>query len=477
MDGRGGEAVAIDVPAWARSVLDALEHAGFEAWCVGGFVRDALLGREAYDVDVATSAAWTDVRDVFRGLGAAVIETGTKHGTVTVRSHGRNVEVTTYRADGAYEDGRHPSSVSFVRSIREDLARRDFTMNALAYHPDRGLLDPFGGVRDARAGVVRAVGDPEQRFREDALRMLRAIRFVSQLGFRVDARTEDALFSQASGLRALSAERVSHELDGILCGVRAHDALVRYVDVLGEVLPELLPLKGFEQHNPYHVHDVLEHTAWAVQRTRPDLRVRWAALLHDLGKPSCFTRGVDGRGHFYGHPARSVEIARGVLGRLRRSSRFSADVLALVELHDVDVAATPRAVKRALRRLDGREDLLRDLCELKRGDARAQSELAAGKERQADAVERVLDAVIAAGEAFSAKDLAVDGRDVLDAGVPAGPAVGRVLDAALDAVIDGTVPNERSALLAFVAERARHAGEERPGKGSPCAEEKIPKST
>lgn len=454
MAGMGEDTAArIEAPGWALDVLRALEAAGHEAWFVGGFVRDALLGRPAADVDVATSAFWEEVRDVFRARGMAVIETGVRHGTVTVRSAGRNVEVTTYRADGVYEDGRHPSSVSFVRNIREDLARRDFTMNALAYHPQRGLFDPFDGAADVRAGVLRAVGDPQRRFSEDALRVLRAVRFVSQLGFSVEERTEKALFASAAGMRALSGERISHEMDGILCGSHAHAALVRYVDVVGAVVPEVLPMKGLDQRNPYHVHDVLEHTAWAVERTRPDLRVRWAAFLHDVGKPDCFTVGPDGRGHFYGHPARSVELARGILRRMRKSARFTADVLALVELHDADVAPTPKAVKRTLRKLDGRADLLRDLCELKRGDARAQSALAAGKERAADEVERALDEVLAAHEAFSLKDLAVGGRDVLALGVPAGPEVGRALSAALDAVVDGAVENDHEALARFLRER------------------------
>lgn len=449
----------IEIPAWAAFVLDALEDAGYEAWCVGGFVRDALLGRPAADVDVATSARWTEVRDLFTARGCAVIETGAKHGTVTVRSAGHNVEVTTYRSDGSYRDGRHPDAVSFVSTIEEDLARRDFTMNALAYHPQRGLLDPYGGARDIAAGSVRAVGDPDARLREDALRVLRAVRFVSQLGFSVEPATEAALRRQAGGMRALSGERVSHELDGILLGACPHRALTAYADVLAAVLPELEPLRGFEQHSPYHCYDVLEHTAWAVERTKRDALVRWAALLHDLGKPSCFTIDEAGVGHFYGHPQRSVELARGVLRRLHKSARFSADVLALVGAHDVDVVPTPRAVKRLLRRLDGRPELVRAFCELRRGDARAQSERARWKVEQADDVERTLDALLAEGVAFCVRDLSIGGRDVMALGVPPGPLVGAALEAALDAVVDERVPNEARALRAFVRSWAEGAGQ------------------
>lgn len=444
------DAVKAAVPAWALFVLDELESAGFEAWFVGGFVRDALLGREAYDVDVATSAAWERVRDVFSAQGVTVIETGAKHGTVTVRSAGHNVEVTTYRVDGAYADGRHPDSVSRARSIEEDLARRDFTMNAVAYHPRKGLLDPFGGIGDMRRRVIRAVGDADARLQEDALRVLRAVRFASQLGFAVEPKTEDALFRCANGIAALSGERVSHEMDGILCGMSVHDAIMRYARVVGIVIPELLELEGLDQRNPYHVYDVLEHTAWAVQHTRPDLLVRWAAFLHDFGKPSCCTVDENGRGHFYGHPACSVELARGVLKRMRKSARFSADVLTLVEWHDADIAPTPKSVKRMLARLDGRADVLRALCELKRGDARAQSERARGKLENASAVERTLDEVLAANEAFTVRDLEMNGEDVLALGVPRGPEVGRALQAALDAVIEGRLPNEREALRSFV---------------------------
>lgn len=449
----------IEIPAWAAFVLDVLEDAGHEAWCVGGFVRDALLGRPAADVDVATSARWTEVRNLFAARGCAVIGTGAKHGTVTVRSEGRNVEVTTYRSDGTYHDGRHPDAVSFVSSIEEDLARRDFTMNALAYHPKRGLFDPYGGARDIAAGAIRAVGDPDARLREDALRVLRAIRFSSQLGFLVEPKTDAALRRQAGGMRALSGERVSHELDGILLGDRPHRALMRYADVLTVVVPELESLRGFDQRNPHHCHDAYEHTAWAVELTRPELLVRWAALLHDLGKPACFTVDEAGVGHFYGHAQRSVELARGVLRRMRKSARFSADVLAVVEAHDVDVVPAPSAVKRMLRKLGGRPELLCALCELKRGDALAQSELSRWKVEQADAVERVLEAVLAEEAAFRVSDLSIGGRDVMALGVPAGPEVGAALEAALDAVVDERVPNEGSALCAFVRawadERAR----------------------
>ena len=447
---------ALPVPPQARRVIEVLEAAGFEAWCVGGFVRDSLLGRPVSDIDIACSALWPQTEETCLAAGMRVHRTGEKHGTVTVVCDDAAFEVTTFRVDGAYSDARHPDEVRFVRSLKEDLARRDFTINAMAYHPLRGLADPFGGLEDARRGIIRTVGDPAQRFGEDALRILRACRFSSQLGFSLDGATYQAMLEGKRGLLRVSSERITAELQKLLLGDNVRDALLQTVDVLSAVLPELVAMKGFDQCTPYHCHDVLEHTARAVAGTPPYPLVRWAALFHDMGKPAAFFKEPGGRGHFYGHAKISVPLARGIMDRLTFSTAFRDRVLLLVERHDDVFDATPRAVKRALARMGGDVELFRALCDLKRGDASAQAPAYAEERmRRADDLLRVLDGILAEGEAFTLKHLAVNGRDAMDAGIAQGPSVGAALAAALDAVIDEQIPNDRETLLAFLDEWRR----------------------
>lgn len=447
---------ALPVPPQARRVIEMLEAAGFEAWCVGGFVRDSLLGRPVSDIDIACSALWPQTEEACLAAGMRVHRTGEKHGTVTVVCDDAAFEVTTFRVDGAYSDARHPDEVRFVRSLKEDLARRDFTINAMAYHPLRGLADPFGGLEDARRGIIRTVGDPAQRFGEDALRILRACRFSSQLGFSLDGATYQAMLESKRGLLRVSSERITAELQKLLLGDNVCDALLRTVDVLSAVLPELVAMKGFDQCTPYHCHDVLEHTARAMAGTPPYPLVRWAALFHDMGKPAAFFKEPGGRGHFYGHAKISVPLARGIMDRLKFSTAFRDRVLLLVERHDDVFDATPGTVKRALARMGGDVELFRALCDLKRGDASAQAPAYAEERmRRADDLLRVLDGILAEGEAFTLKHLAVNGRDAMDAGIAQGPSVGAALAAALDAVIDEQIPNDRETLLAFLDEWRR----------------------
>ena len=442
----------IALPDYALAAIESLESQGHEAWCVGGCVRDAILGRDVNDYDIATAARWEESERILNAAGFAVHRTGTKHGTVTATCKGNAIEVTTYRTDGAYSDGRHPDSVAFVQSIGEDLIRRDFTMNALAYHPGRGLLDCCGGLADLQAGVIRVVGDPVKRFAEDGLRILRGCRFASQLGFSIDGTTLQAMKAHKIRLAGISIERIAHELDALLLGNHVHDALVETVDVLAAVMPEIAACRGFEQHTPYHIYDVWEHTAWVVQRSPATRLGRWAALLHDIGKPgACFFEGD--RAHFYGHAELSVILAKSVLGRLPVSSAFADKVLTLVRIHDDQIAATPRSVRRALARLDGDVELLRALIGLKRADALAQSELSAPRVELAEALERTLDEVLASDSAFTIAQLAVNGHDVIGLGIPKGPAVGKALEEALEAVMEERVPNERTALLEFLGKR------------------------
>lgn len=452
-------AVRIGLPEHAVAVLQALEDAGFEAWVVGGFVRDALLGRACADVDIATDAPWQDVQRVCGAAGMRTYETGVKHGTLTVVVPGSDaIEVTTYRADGAYADARHPQDVTFLSSITEDLKRRDFTMNAMAYHPKRGLLDPHGGQRDLRAGRLAVVGDARERFAEDALRILRACRFASQLGLAISDADLEAMLMCKHLLAGVSTERITHELDLLLLGDHAHDALMRCTDVLAFVLPELVAMDGCEQATRWHIYDVLEHTAWTVQRCPKDRLVRWAALAHDMGKPAAAFFSPDGVEHFYGHAKIGAKMARAMTERLLMSQRFRADVEALVLRHDDVIEPTPRAVRRALARLDGRVELFRALLALKRADTLAHSAEGAAQASQIDQLEEVLEDVLASQTAFSLRDLAVNGRDVLALGAEPGPAVGRLLERALAAVIEGEVPNRRPELIEFLKSLDAEAG-------------------
>lgn len=442
----------IDISPAAEKTLQVLEANDHEAWCVGGCVRDALLKRATNDYDVATSASWQEAERLLQQAGFAVRRSGVKHGTITAVLDKDSVEVTTFRHDGAYSDGRHPDDVVFVKHIEEDLKRRDFTMNALAYHPARGILDCVGGLEDLQNGIIRVVGDPKRRFREDGLRVLRGCRFASQLGFTLEDDTLRTMKSFKMMLYKVSVERITHELDGLLLGQHVHDALVQTIDVLGAIMPEIVACKGFDQHSPYHIYDVWEHTAWVVQNAPQDRLVRWAALLHDIGKPAaCFFEGD--RAHFYGHARLSALMARNILQRLTLSPAFARDVVTLVELHDNQIPPTSKNVKHMLHALDDNVSLFEALVHLKRADALAHSERGIARVKVADDLASTLEAVIRENDAFSVRQLAIDGHDMMEAGIPSGPEVGKALECALNGVIDEHVANERDALLAYVREK------------------------
>ena len=440
----------IDIPSFVQMALRALESADHEAWLVGGCVRDALLKRPIHDYDIATSARWQDAETALIAADFTVHRTGTAHGTVTASLDGNAIEVTTYRTDGAYTDGRHPDNVTFVSTIEEDLARRDFTINAMAYHPDRGLLDTWNGKSDLETRTIRVVGDASKRFAEDGLRVLRGCRFASQLGFTIEPTTLAAMKKEKTGLLRVSAERITHEMDELLFGDFVHDALMETVDVLVAFMPEIAACRGFDQHTPYHIYDVWEHTAWVVQQSPKTRLARWVALFHDIGKPAAFYTDANGRGHFFKHQQLSAMLAKGIMERLLMSPAFITQVLMLVRIHDRQIGANSRSVKRALSKLDGDVDLFRTLCGIKRADALAQSELSEPRLKLSYELERVLDEVIASNDAFSLKQLAINGNDVIELGVPSGPQIGELLDLALDAVIEEKLPNEYEALLAFL---------------------------
>ena len=426
----------------AAQAIQRLREAGYEAWIVGGCVRDVLLGRAPTDYDLTTSALPEETEAVF--AGEKLIETGLQHGTVTVVLDGVPLEMTTYRVDGGYTDARHPDGVTFTRSLREDAARRDFTINAMAYAPGEGIQDFFGGQEDLSAGVIRAVGEPERRFQEDALRILRAIRFASVLGFALDPETDAAARRNAQLLTKISAERVFAELGKLLCGPGAGKILLAYSDILGVVIPELTPMVGFEQHNIHHCYDVYTHTAVAVDHVPPDLKLRLAALFHDIGKPATFFMGEDGQGHFYGHPKVSAQLAEEILLRLRAPKHLREAVVRLVEVHDWPLSAEPRLIRRRLHQL-GEEGFFA-LLALQRGDARACSLSDCTREDGRNEVEDAAKAILAAKPCLTVRDLAVNGRDVMALGY-CGSGVGAALRGLLERVIAGELPNEKNALL------------------------------
>ena len=462
MDGNAVTNPEFSLPTYAQKVLAALERAGYDAWVVGGWVRDAMRGVAGHDVDVTTSAKWQDSVRVLRAAGMAVFETGTAHGTVTAVCQGLPVEVTTYRVEGTYADHRHPDEVRFVDDVREDLARRDLTINAMAYHPTKGLLDPFGGQADLARGVIRAVGDPYVRFDEDALRVLRAVRFSVRLGFAIDPATQGAVVARAGLLREVAQERVGQELDAILASGKAGTALLEQPEVMCMAIPELAACRGFDQKSVYHVYDVYEHMAHvcnaceAFTAGQAARELRWAALLHDIAKPATYSEDVDGHGHFFDHPRQGAQIAQKIMRRMALPNEVVEAARTLIRLHDDPMPATTKAVKKLLARIartcPGRETTIAfELFDLRRSDAVSKCASAAPWAHKLDEYTSILRREIKHGPVFDTRQLAVSGSDIMRVcGIKPGPAVGLYLDVLLQAVLNGEVPNEPEALLRWL---------------------------
>lgn len=435
----------MNIPQGPDEILNRLTAAGFQAYAVGGCVRDSLLGTVPGDWDICTSALPEETEACFSDL--RVVETGLKHGTVTVIFQGVPYEITTFRSDGNYLDHRRPQQVNFVRTLKEDLLRRDFTINAMAVGLDEEIQDPFGGRQDLTDGIIRCVGDPDTRFTEDALRILRGLRFASRLGFSIAPETAAAMERNKNLLSYVSGERIYKELTGILIGTYAQSVLEQYGGVLAAVLPEIQPSMGFLQRNPFHNRDVWQHTLEALGKSRPDPIVRWALLLHDLGKPDCFTLDDRGIGHFYGHPQRSMELAEQILDRFHGDKKTRDTICLLVRDHDREAPATIKNARRWIARY-GRDNV-RLLLEVKRCDCLAHVDTPKTRARYNNLMEmtRLIRECLETERCFSVRDLPVKGGDVMALGVPAGPQVGRILEGLLDDVLDGACPPEREALL------------------------------
>jgi tRNA nucleotidyltransferase (CCA-adding enzyme) len=440
----------LNLPIYIQKILSALENSGFEAYVVGGCVRDSLMGIEPHDCDITTSALPEQTERVFGGC--KVIETGIKHGTVTVLCEGNPVEITTFRTDGQYLDGRHPESVSFTRSLSEDLSRRDFTVNGIAFSPKSGYCDLFGGREDIRRGIIRCIGDPDKRFNEDALRIMRALRFAAVLGFEIEERTSEAVRENRHLLEKVSAERIFEELKKLLCGKNAERVLTEFPEVFAEIIPELAPEIGYEQGSKYHDSTLWVHSARAVGAAESSEALRLAMLLHDIGKPACKSADENGECHYYGHAAVSAEMSDGILRRLKCSNALRERVCGIIRYHDMPIELSDKFIRRQLSR---RGDLFGDILLAHIADDSAK------KPECAERIPMYRQAIEAAARisaekpCLTAKSLAVDGND-LRAIVEPSPKMGAILKQLLDEVIDGSLPNEKPALI----ERARElAGE------------------
>lgn len=438
----------INMPVGAKRIIENLTKHGFEAYVVGGCVRDSLLGYSPKDWDICTSAT----PEVIKELHSRTIDTGLKHGTVSVVESDGIYEVTTFRVDGEYSDNRRPDTVEFVTDLKMDLSRRDFTINAMAYNDEAGIIDYYGGLSDLAEHKIKCVGSAGDRFDEDALRILRAIRFSSVYGFSIEHDTSKAIHDKAALLQNIASERIRSELcKTIVFGRRAAEVLLEYSDVVSIIIPEIEPCIGFVQNNRFHKYDVYEHMVRAMEAyAGHDLSVKFALLIHDIGKPLCYTEDENG-GHFYGHSVPSHDIAEQVVDRLKFDNKTKDEVLELVLYHDSAIEPTAKTVKRWLNRIGA--ERLSQLLDVKMADIAAHADNTQTERiNQYLSVREIAKEVIASEQCFQLKDLEINGRDVMSLGVEEGRQVGRILNYLLEGVIAGDIDNTYGALLKYARE-------------------------
>ena len=431
------------LPETVKMIISEIEQAGFEAFAVGGCVRDTLLGKEPDDWDITTSARPDEVKTIF----PHTVDTGIKHGTVTVIIDKQGYEVTTYRIDGDYEDNRHPSQVTFTPSLLEDLKRRDFTINAMAYNEKNGLIDEFHGMDDIKNHVIRCVGNPMERFNEDALRIMRAIRFAAQLGYRIEDRTREAMKKLSVNLKDISAERICMELTKLI--VSPHPEYMRDAWELGitkQILPEFDKAMLTEQNHPHHCYTVGEHILHGLTYIENDRVLRFAMLFHDLGKAETRRTGEDGYDHFYGHAAVSAEMTNGICRRLKFDNDTRNKVVRLVKYHDIKIEETAASVRKTVALVG--EDLYDMLLQVKRADMMAKSSY---KQKEnllsLDKIEQIYQEVLDKKQCVSLRTLAVSGKDLLDAGMKPGKEIGETLQRLLQTVLEEPDKNTKEYLL------------------------------
>ena len=430
------------LPQNVLTCMTALTGAGHRVFAVGGCVRDSLLGLIPHDYDLCTDATPEQMHRVFADFRQ--VHAGEKHGTVGVVVDGDVIEITTFRTEGGYDDNRHPGWVRFVPHVEEDLARRDFTVNAMAYHPAEGYIDPFGGREDLKNHVLRSVGDPKQRFTEDALRILRGARFAAKYRLTPEENTLRAMVQLRHLMENLARERVFEELCKLLLAASAED-LLRFAPLITAVIPELDSQIGFDQRNPHHAFDLFTHTAHVTAGTPADLAMRWTGLLHDAGKVPTFFLDEDGRGHFYGHAKPSAAIADTVLRRLKAPTALREEVVQLCLLHMTLIPPEKKVVRRWLGKLG--PELLGKLLIFQRSDMGGKGIREVGELEQLDAINVLIDEILAENACFSLKDLAVGGHDLMALGYT-GKQIGVCLQSLLEQVMDEKLPNEKAALLA-----------------------------
>lgn len=427
-----------------EQVLNELEKHGFEAYMVGGCVRDSIMGRECHDIDITTNARPEEILAVFSGF--KVVPTGIKHGTVTVFCGDVPFEITTYRIDGEYTDCRRPENVEFTADITADLARRDFTINAVAMDINGCLVDPFDGISDMKAGIIRCVGAPEKRFGEDALRIMRAVRFASQLGFTIEEETSAAVHRMKDLLQKISHERIRDELDKLVCGRSCISVLLEYSDVITAVIPEFKPSIGLDQCTPYHKYNVWEHTVRAVSfAPENDVKMRRTLLFHDIGKPACLKFDETGRGHFKQHDRVGAEITEKVMKRLRYDTKSISYSTALIANHSKKLRSRAD-VKKMMYRIG--DELFLALTEMKKCDNSAKNDFVIEENAVFDRLAGIGREIIANNECRSLKGLAVNGSDLLGLGLK-GAEIGKMQQRLLELVMEDELPNEKDKLLKY----------------------------
>ncbi len=432
-----------DIPENVAYILKTLNDLGFEAFAVGGCIRDVILGKEPQDWDITTSAKPEQVKNIFH----KTFDTGIEHGTITVLLDHCGYEVTTYRIDGEYKDGRHPEEVIFTSNLTEDLKRRDFTINAMAYNPKVGVVDEFGGIDDLNQGVIRCVGNAKERFKEDALRILRAIRFSAQLDFVIEDSTFQGIKALKENLMHVSRERINVELTKTICSAHPEKLRLCYETGVSKIImPWFDKMMEMEQHNPYHSFSVGEHSIRVMQNIEAKPFLRWAALLHDVAKPSCQTRDKNGIDHFYGHQQKGKEEAKKILSDLRFDNKTIRNVTRLVACHDMSPELTEKGIRQNIYQIG--EDLYPYFLQLKRADAAGKSEFAKKEVFQdIDTMEKLYQQILEKHCCLSMKNLAVTGNDLMEAGFAQGPALGKILKKLLEMVVDQPTLNQKEVLL------------------------------
>ena len=438
----------IILPENVKYIIDTLERAGYEGYAVGGCVRDSLLGREPDDWDITTNAPPLQIKELFR----RTVDTGIQHGTVTVLVGPETYEVTTYRIDGEYEDNRHPRQVEFTTSLIEDLKRRDFTINAMAYNDCDGIIDEFDGMGDLNSGIIRCVGSPVERFSEDALRIMRAVRFSAQLGYKIEENTLSAIKELSPNLKDISAERINTELTKLIVSKNpGHIRLLCETGIADVILPELSMVMNIEQNNPHHCYNVGEHIIRSVENIEADKTLRYAMLFHDLGKGETKTTDENGVDHFHGHVQLSARMAVDIAHRLKFDNQTLNRVKKLVAYHDVKVELNIRSVRRLINKI-GVEDFP-DLLKVKQADMEAQSDYKREeKQKEIDTLWELYDRIIEQNDCVRISDLAINGKDLMEHGIEQGPKIGAVLNALLEKVMDDPSLNTKEKLTELLNE-------------------------